>query len=135
MWASVLRNLGIAVFRGHGALVGVKHIFGFCDVCHFIRKVVGRGVPGLSDFVPEPRTAPGGEKVQCQRLKSTFYLGILADISDLTLCPDLSKDGFADAAGTSEPAGPLLHQNPPKATRSQMVLALWYSPSALQRGR
>lgn len=36
LWASVLRNLGIAVFRGQGALVCVEHIFGFSDVCHLV---------------------------------------------------------------------------------------------------
>ena len=67
VWASVLRNLRIAVFRGQGALVGVKHIFSFSDVCHFVHKVVCGRVSWLSDFVPESRTSPGGERfsVKC----------------------------------------------------------------------
>lgn len=70
MWALVLRNLGIAVFRGEGALVGVEHILGFGDVCHFVGQVVCRGVPWLSDFMPEPRASPGWGKVEREALKA-----------------------------------------------------------------
>lgn len=64
VWAVVLRNFGIAVFGGQGSLVGIEHIFGFCDVRHLIGQVVHRGMAGLADFMPEPRTSPtqGREK-------------------------------------------------------------------------
>lgn len=68
--ALVLGNLGIAVFRGEGALVGVKHILGFGNVGHFVGEVIRGRVPWLSDFVPEPRTSPGWKKVECEALKA-----------------------------------------------------------------
>lgn len=56
--ASVLRHLGIAVFWGQGPLVRVKHIFGFGNVRHLVRKVICGRVSWLPDFVPESRTSP-----------------------------------------------------------------------------
>ena len=67
MRASVLRDLGVTVFRGQGALVGVEHIFSLGDVRHLVGKVVGRRVPWLSDLVPEPGTSPGGERHRVKR--------------------------------------------------------------------
>ena len=67
--ASVLRDLGITVFRGQGALVGIEHIFRLSDVCHLVGKVVCRRVPWLSDLVPEPRTSPGGERCRAKHWK------------------------------------------------------------------
>lgn len=59
VWALVLRTLGVAVLRGERALVGVEHVLGLGDVGHLVGEVIRRGVPRLSDFVPEPRTSPG----------------------------------------------------------------------------
>lgn len=87
--ASVLRNLGFAVFWGQGALVRVKHIFSFGNVGHLVCKVIGRRVPRLSDFVPEPRTSPVWGKGRVWSVESKFHLKTLPGIRDLTLCPDL----------------------------------------------
>lgn len=63
----VLGNFGVAVFGGQGSLVGIEHIFSFCDVGHLVGQVVHRGMAGLADFVPEPRTSPtkGTRAAEC----------------------------------------------------------------------
>ena len=76
VWTLVLRNLGIAVFRGEGALVGVKHVLCFGDVRHFVGEVIRRGVPWLSDFVPEPGTSPGWAKGGARSAETKFLLKV-----------------------------------------------------------
>lgn len=73
MWAVVLGNFGITVFGGQGSLVGVEDIFGFRDVGHLIGEVVRRGMAGLSDFVPEPRTSPAEGRSVVQRAESNSH--------------------------------------------------------------
>lgn len=74
VWALVLRKLRVAVFRREGALVGVKHILGFGDVGHLVGEVVRGRVPGLSDFVPEPRASPAWERGAARSVESKFHL-------------------------------------------------------------
>lgn len=97
--APVLRNLRVAVFRGQGALVRVKHILGFGDVRHLVGEVVRRRVPWLSDLVPEPRAPPGWGEGGMWRVASKLHWRTLSAISAPTSCPDLSGDAVADAGG------------------------------------
>lgn len=75
MWAVVLGNFRIAVFWGQRSLVSIEHIFGFRDVGHLIGKVVCRGVAGLSDFVPEPRTSPAKGRGAVPSAESSSHTG------------------------------------------------------------
>lgn len=97
--ASVLRDLGITVFRGQGALVGIEHIFRLSDVRHLVGKVVCRRVPWLSDFVPQPRTSPGGERCRAKRWRQILLKDSIRRQWSNLCALTVPRWGFADAAG------------------------------------